>query len=599
MFKALYEDELEYLRGLLHEYAEVYPEAAAELNLSGRDPATGRLIEGAAFLGAGVRQAIHQQKDGLLEPLLAHTWPHPLRPTPSATVVALDPVPELLRQLIQVPRHAQVLSQSLEGASCRFRTTAPTDILPICLERISQESESATRSRLTLFFQPLMGASLNGMPPVPLRIFVAGSKNARYPLFHALATGVQQLRLKIYSGLSSMEGLTRNLPPTSLRPLKWGPDDALLPHPPAGPAPWQALHEHLMLPELGLFLELHGIEWLGQIPELHRFELEIDLVHAEDSLPRVTPANLRLHCVPVVNLFRADALPVEPDPARAGLNLVPDVGQGGGAEVYNVQQVQWIRRRQAPVLVPPYFACTRSGPTGHDNLYHRVRILRPIAGLGAATASTTPLHARRSRYPTRLTFVDGTGAALTPEGIIRVQLLCSDGERAEQLRPQDLCIGSADIGASIAPMGLEPLSPTAPPRQDLDALAGLIAPLTQGLRWMTREPLGTLQRLLHPTAHHNKGQALILDELIRACVDAEMSTERHVLGSPPGVSAGISLRLRLDLRWFEAPDQLWHWADALREVLLETTASRHSLRLTVEAPDQQRKWQWTPERGRG
>jgi len=88
-FRDYFQDELDYLEQRSQEFAQANPDIAADLHLRDlKDPDVAMLLKGFAFLSGRIRQSLDAEFPELLYPLMAQLWPHALRPTPAATVVA-------------------------------------------------------------------------------------------------------------------------------------------------------------------------------------------------------------------------------------------------------------------------------------------------------------------------------------------------------------------------------------------------------------------------------------------------------------------------------------------------------------------------------
>src|SRR5262245_30983957 len=89
-----YERELRYMREMGAEYAREFPKIAGRLGLEGlecADPYVERLIESFSFLAARVQLKLDAEFPRFTQHLLELMCPHYLAPTPSLTVVQLQP----------------------------------------------------------------------------------------------------------------------------------------------------------------------------------------------------------------------------------------------------------------------------------------------------------------------------------------------------------------------------------------------------------------------------------------------------------------------------------------------------------------------------
>jgi type VI secretion system protein ImpG len=89
-----YNRELQHVREMGGEFAKQFPKIAGRLGLEGfecADPYVERLLEGFAFLAARVQLKVDAEFPRFTQHLLEMVYPHYLAPTPSMTVVQLNP----------------------------------------------------------------------------------------------------------------------------------------------------------------------------------------------------------------------------------------------------------------------------------------------------------------------------------------------------------------------------------------------------------------------------------------------------------------------------------------------------------------------------
>ena len=130
-FHKYYQDELAYLRELGRDFARKYPGSARWLEETGTDPDVERLLEGVAFMTAGLRARIDQSGAHLAHGLAELVLPHYLRSLPASTIVEFAPNPKTLRVRQRIPAERPLLARAMDGTACRFRTCFPVDLWPV------------------------------------------------------------------------------------------------------------------------------------------------------------------------------------------------------------------------------------------------------------------------------------------------------------------------------------------------------------------------------------------------------------------------------------------------------------------------------------
>nr|WP_320132816.1 type VI secretion system baseplate subunit TssF [uncultured Holophaga sp.] len=323
-----YERELGILHQLLGEFAEEHPKIARRLQIDGEqceDPAVERLVQGFAFLAAPIHQRLADEFPEVSEPLLQRLAPGFIRPFPATSIlqVALDPEKPEISQRYRVPRHASVLSPSRKGIPCRFRTCSELEVWPVVVTRVkllrTLDSEFLSRrfpveALLEVELEALGSATLQALKLDRLRFFLDGEASLMNLLHELLCS-----RLKGIEASDGSEDPARSLvlPPSALRPMGLEPEDALLGPDSFGQSGHQLLAEYFACPEKHLFLELSGLDHPRLLHPGARLRLRFLLTafgtgpRQEALLRSLGPDNLKLGCVPIINLFTEPASPIQ------------------------------------------------------------------------------------------------------------------------------------------------------------------------------------------------------------------------------------------------------------------------------------------------
>lgn len=401
--------ELDLLRRTAVVFARDNPALARALQTHADDPDVERLLEGVAFLGAGLRARIERAGDELAYSLAELIAPQVVLPLPAATIVELEPNVRAMRSRSPVPRDRELRARAVEGVACVFRTCHEVDLWPLRGGAVRLVETAGDRAALEWTLELANAEALR--EPGALRIF----------LHHADLAQAATLMLWLTRhvvGISVLVGarLVGRLPPEA---LVAGSVARLpvFPWPETAPAAHRALLELLVMPERHCFVELAGLHALelAEGPVTLRFELR-----RPPPLPAaLSPGCLRLHCVPAINLFEAPGEPIVRDGlAREGLVRADGVDPRL-VEVHEVLAVHAIGRDR-----------TR-------------RVLTPFArALGRPARGTYSL--RRVRSPrgdgvdTFLTVHEGPEAASTEEEVLSLRLLCTNRRLPLELRPGDI-----------------------------------------------------------------------------------------------------------------------------------------------------------------
>lgn len=376
-----YEAEMRYLREAGKEFAQAYPDRAAMLNLDkpgARDPYVERLFEGFAFLMGRLREKLDDDLPELTEGLVSLLWPHYLRTIPSLSVVELSTDHRQMKQS-ETLKEFQVLSRPIgeRRTRCVYSATRDITLHPLALPDVSLQYEPDGRSVIRLRFAcgPLVG-DWSQIDLSRLQLYLNADSPVACALHRALTLGTQQFWLRL-------PGQERRVLDAHFSPMGFDDDDRLWPKGESAFSGYQLLLEYFTFREKFMFVALNGLENVIWPERITGFE--IDVVLAENwphDLPFNTD-NLRLHCVPVINLFPLEADPLHLSPLENEFLLRPMRIQDGHTEIYSVDNIISSRHTGSQAYVPFSSFRHRGGMLRHDapERYYHTRVKRGPSGL--------------------------------------------------------------------------------------------------------------------------------------------------------------------------------------------------------------------------
>jgi len=353
-----YQREFDHLHDMGAEFAEEFPKIAARLSMKGRevdDPYVERLIEGAAFLAARVQLKIDSEFPRFTQSLLEIVYPHYLAPTPAMLIAQLHPDkddPGLGSGTRTVPRGTSMHSVTGpdDATACEFRTAHDVTLLPIEVVSAGYFSFAPDLPLNTLPIAQRIKGGLRfrlkttaGLKFAQTRIdrlcfYLAGRDDAANKLLElCLATGLGVL-VRPIGGRASDVTL---LPPSSIRPVGFSDEEALLPASLRSFQGYRLLQEYFTLPQRYRFIELTGLAAaLGRVSG-HEAELVILVGRGDPTLESVVDASyLQLFCTPAINLFekpRIDRIHVSDSTFE--FHVVADRTRPLDFEIYQVTDV--------------------------------------------------------------------------------------------------------------------------------------------------------------------------------------------------------------------------------------------------------------------
>lgn len=368
-----YNEELRYLREMGAEFAAAYPKIAGRLGLEGfecADPYTERLLEGFSFLAARTRLKIDAEFPRFTRHLAEMVYPQYLAPTPSMMVAQFQPDwgHSGLIKGHRVPRHS-VLKSHLDRRGttrCEYRTAHAITLWPLRL--------------LEAEYTPYMG-SVGGLLPdtgcrpesvLRLRFELHGKAPAAsldldcLPLF---LRGADALPTRLYELLVGhvLQGWAATPSPvgaghcflgrTSVAPLGFSDDEALLPLSRQAFRGYRLLQEYFAFPERYLFVELRGLREALRHCDGSTFDVVLLLDTYDPQLGRtIDTSNFCLNCAPAINLFpyRADRIVL--GPGEFEFHVVPDRVRPIDFEIHSIETARGYGASDAPPrLFEPFF----------------------------------------------------------------------------------------------------------------------------------------------------------------------------------------------------------------------------------------------------
>lgn len=333
-----FDAEMRYLREAGKEFADAFPDRAAQLNLDkpgAQDPYVERLFEGFAFLMGRLREKLDDDLPELTEGLVSLLWPHYLRTIPSLSVVELVPELAQMKRSELIAQGFEVLSQPIgaQRTRCRYTTTQDLTLRPLALDSVGRGHEMDGRSVLRLRFAcgALTDWGQIDLSRLPLYL------NADAPLASALH---QALTLNAQATYVRWPGHTERQPlSVHFAPKGFAEEDRLWPKGDSAFSGYQLLLEYFSFREKFMFVTLCGLEQLKIAPGTDWFELDVVLREPWPANFDVSREHIRLHAVPVINLFSLEADPLTLAPLQTDYLLRPMRLQDGHTEIYSVDRV--------------------------------------------------------------------------------------------------------------------------------------------------------------------------------------------------------------------------------------------------------------------
>jgi len=346
-----FDAEMRYLREAGREFAEAFPDRAAYLNLDkpgATDPYVERLFEGFAFLMGRLREKLDDDLPELTEGLVSLLWPHYLRTIPSLSIVELAPAIDEMKQSETIPTGFEVLSQPIgpRQTRCQYTTTQDLTLRPLALESVRLDHEPDGRSLLRLRFARGAMATWSEIDLSRLPLYLSADAPLASALHQALTLNTQAMYVRVPGQLDRypLEG--------RFKAKGFADEERLWPKGDSAFSGYQLLLEYFTFREKFMFVTLCGLEHLNLAPGTDWFELEVVLREPWPQAFNLSAEHIRLHSVPVINLFTLDSDPLPLTPLQTDYLLRPMRLQDGHTEIYSVDRVTASKNAERHDYVP-------------------------------------------------------------------------------------------------------------------------------------------------------------------------------------------------------------------------------------------------------
>ena len=334
-----YLNELDNLKDIAQEFSKANPTLAPLLSHPSADPDVERLLEGIAFLTAGIRQKIDDDFPEFSQGLLNQIFPHYLRPIPSTTIIEFKPTP-ILKNALNTPAGTYLDSIEVNGVQCRYRTTSDVEVTPVSITSVNRTETATGRQAIDITFT-LTGVALAAWKTERLRVYIGGDYQGAVDTFFILNHFLNSVALIDTQGNEVSAG------GAAITPVGFDDDFKLLDYPSNSFPAYRLIQEYFLLKEKFLFLDVSGLgSYLAQFGG-NSFTLRLYLEELPMQLPKLSSERFVLHATPAVNLFAHEAESFLNDYRRSEYLLRPMRNTSNQYHIYSVDKVTGKNRKMA------------------------------------------------------------------------------------------------------------------------------------------------------------------------------------------------------------------------------------------------------------
>lgn len=581
MFNKYYQDELAYLRELGREFAQAYPTLAPMLADRGVDPDVERLLEGVAFLTGRIRQKLDDELPEFIHSLASLLFPHLARPLPSASILEIVPLAAALREVHVVPAGTEFASRPVDGVACTFRSTTACTLAPVVIENVRLEALPGGKQQLCIDLRSSGGAPLANVMPDALRLHFTGETHVA----HALLVGVLRNATDVVLVSSAQPRAQVRELSLGARGIRWvgfEEEEALLPLSRHVFPGYRLLEEYYVLPAKFAFVDVGDVKRMGQLDkEATRATVAIRFDRALPPTIRVTAQNVRLHCVPIVNVFETTADPIRMTPARERFIVRPAGLPFSHGEVYAMTRVQAILRGSTTrITVPPFYEFAHVGTPEHG--YYATHLSPSVTGDGADVS---------------IAFGSAEGDhTILDADTVSMDILATNRGAATALRPGDVSVHTASTPPFVTFSNIGAVTPHVPAPMGRELQWRAVAHTALGLRALT-EP-DVLRAVIDVYNVHAivDRQAARANELrVAAIRDVRVRPEERLHRG--AVVRGVAIDLDLDEDGFGGEGDLLIFSAVLDRLFAEYVSINSFARTTCRTLRSKLELSWPPRSG--
>lgn len=580
MFNKYFQDELTYLRELGREFSQAYPTLAPMLADRGVDPDVERLLEGVAFLTGRIRQKLDDEVPEFLQSVAALLFPHLMRPLPSASILEMTPMVNALREAHVVKAGTEFASVPVDGVACTFRSTTDCLLSPVAVEDVRLDALPGGRQQLAITLRSTTGAPLATVLPPQLRIHFAGEPRLALGLLFAVNRQLADVTLSPAQSRGAARELS--LGTRNIRWVGFEENEGLLPlgrHTFPG---FRLLEEYYVMPAKFAFVEIGDLRRIVDLDkEATRATVGLRLDRALPPGTRVTKDNVKLHCVPIVNVFETTSDPIRMSAARERFVVRPAGLPPSHGEVYAIQHVQAILRGSTTrVTIPPFYEFAHVGDA--DESFYATHLSPSVTGDGAdlLVSFGTP---------------EGSGRTIDAE-TISIDLLATNRAAATALRPGDVSVHTASSPAFVTFSNIQAMTPHVPLPLGRELQWRAVAHTAMSLRALTDpEVLRAVIDVYNLHAIVDRQAARANELRVGAIRDVRVRPEERLHRG--AAVRGAAIDVDLDEDGFAGDGDLFLFAAVLDRLLGEHVSINSFARTTFRTVRSKLELGWPPRSG--
>lgn len=379
-----YHQELAQLREQGQKFAQAHPKVAERLKLGHdeiEDPLVARLLESVTFLTARIQHKIDHQHSTIINDLITLLYPTYLMSAPAMGILQYQSK-KTLQKPYAVPAQAEVYATTPTGKKCTFSTGFAITLNPIQITQTRLRSDppigrkhcdKSIKSALSITLQSQgEQTTLHDCTLDTLRLFTNLASKDAMALYELIFSRLSHIVI------TSDEDPNKALspPPDLIKPVGFNDQDALLPTPTAGFAPYRLLLEFFAFPQKFLFFDITTLT--DNLPNFCQRNMTIHLMFTDRNKAlesTIYLKSLALNCTPIVNLFKQAGDPIQYDKRQTDYHIIANAhATVEDIEVYDICSISVSNKEFFQKLsCSPYFGKRFDDENFTQHLYWQIK----------------------------------------------------------------------------------------------------------------------------------------------------------------------------------------------------------------------------------
>ncbi|MCP3926245.1 MAG: type VI secretion system baseplate subunit TssF [Desulfobacterales bacterium] len=437
-----FKKELHRLKTIGKEFSKENPVLSPMFSGSGTDADVERLLEGVAFLTAGINKKLDDEYPEILHSLVQSVCPQYLQPVPSATMIEFTPKTNL-NEVFKIPGGTHIDSIKVGDISCKFSTCFDIDIYPAAITNVTIRENAGDSSRssiqIKLDFQ-LNTMNLSEFSLNNIRLFLSGDFHNCSNLFFLLNHYLENITVHGSDGLEDCV-----LDKDKILSGSFYENDSLYPFPTNVFPSYRVLREFFIFPEKFLNIDLDITSWQNR-GDGDRFSITFNCKKFPYQLPEINQETFRLFTVPAVNLFPHEAEPILTEQQESEILVQPASLNNGSYQIFSVDKVTGFERGASKSR--DFVPFTGYIPESEENPVYNL-IFRP-----SVTEEQMDINLSIAYPPTD---------EMPESEIISTLLTCSNGRLPENLQVGEISKAAGNTPELVTFKNISPVTTSYPP----------------------------------------------------------------------------------------------------------------------------------------